>query len=202
VSDVDRALAQLADIRTQMTASIRFRGLAPEAVAGTGMLALAAAFSQMTWPAYFSGNPARFVLFWTIVGAIAAIAIAIEAFGRSHRLHGNMADLMMGSTIRLFVPFGAVGGLLTLVLLHTAPEVYWLLPGLWQMLIALLAFTAAITNLPQTVAWVAGWYLLCATIVLVLAGQDHMATPWMMGLPFGGGQLLMASLLQRASEKQ
>ena len=199
MSDVEHALSQLADIRTQMAASARFRGLTPEAVAGTGVLALVAAFLQATWPTQFPRDPVNFTLFWVAVGAIAASAIAIEAFGRSHRVHGSMAERMMDSTLRLFVPFGAVGGLLTLLLLRTAPEVCWLLPGLWQMLIALLGFAAAVTNLPRIVAWGAAWYLLCATAVIMLTGQDHMATPWMMGLPFGLGQLLMAALLYRAS---
>lgn len=199
MSDVEHALSQLADIRTQMAASARFRGMAPEAVAGTGILALVAAFLQTIWPAQFPDDPVSFTLFWVAVSAIAASAIAIEAFGRAHRLHGGMAERMMGSTLRLFVPFGVVGGLLTFVLLRTAPDVCWLLPGLWQMLIALLGFAAAVTNLPRVVAWGAAWYLLCATAVLMLAGQDHMATPWMMGLPFGMGQLLMAGLLHRAS---
>lgn len=199
MSDVEHALSQLADIRTQMAASARFRGMAPEAVAGTGILALVAAFLQKGWPEQFPGDPVSFTLFWVMVSAIAASAIAIEAFGRAHRLHGGMAERMMRSTLRLFVPFGVVGGLLTFVLLRTAPDVCWLLPGLWQMLIALLGFAAAVTNLPRVVAWGAAWYLLCATAVLMLAGQDHMATPWMMGLPFGMGQLLMAGLLHRAS---
>lgn len=200
MTDVEHALSQLASIRTQMAASVRFRGLAPEAVAGTGILALVAACLQTAWPAQFAGDPVSFTLLWVVVGATAAAAIAIEAIGRSHRLHGGMAELMMGSTLRLFVPFGVVGAVLTLVLLYTAPEISWLLPGMWQMLIALLGFTAAVTNLPRLVAWGGVWYLLCATTVLVLAGQDHMATPWMMGLPFGGGQLLIALLLKRASE--
>lgn len=199
MSDVEHALSQLANIRTQMAASARFRGFAPEAVAGTGILALLAAFLQAAWPEQFPADPDNFTLFWSAVGAIAASAIAIEAFGRSHRLHGNMAERMMGSTLRLFVPFGVVGGLLTLVLLRIAPETLWLLPGLWQMLIALLGFAAAVTNLPRIVAWSAAWYLLSATVVLMLAGQDHVATPWMMGLPFGFGQLLMAGLLHRAA---
>ncbi|MES1984584.1 MAG: hypothetical protein V4461_06460 [Pseudomonadota bacterium] len=199
MSDVEHALSQLAEIRTQMAASARFRGLAPQAIAGTGILAFVAAFLQTALPAQFPGEPVSYTLFWAAVGAIAASAIAIEAFGRAHRLHGGMAERMMGSTLRLFVPFGAVGGLLTLVVLLTAPEVCWLLPGLWQMLIALLGFAAAVTNLPRVVAWGAAWYLLCATAVLMLAGLDHMATPWMMGVPFGIAQILMAGLLHRAS---
>ena len=140
------------------------------------------------------GDPVDYALFWSAVGLLAGGMIAVEALGRARRVHGGMADVLIGESLRLFLPFGVVGAVLTLVLLRGAPEAAWLLPGLWQMLVALLGFSAAATNLPCSVAW----YLLCATAVLTLAGQAQATSPWMMGLPFGVGQLLVAALLHRA----
>ncbi len=199
MTDIEHALEQVTAIRSQMAASTRFRGFAPAVVASTGLLALAAAAAQGTWPERLSAGPVGYALFWMAVAAAATGAIAIEALGRSRRLHGGMADAMIGGTLRLFLPFGAAGALVTLVFVRAEPEACRLLPGLWQMLVALLGFSAAATTLPRSLAWGAGWYLACATIVLTLAARSSGATPWMMGLPFGGGQLLVAALLHRAA---
>lgn len=47
--------------------------------------------------------------------------------------------------------------------------------------------------------WVAGWYFLCGTIVLALAGRSGVLSPWMMGLPFAIGQAVVAVILYRAN---
>jgi hypothetical protein len=52
--------------------------------------------------------------------------------------------------------------------------------------------------LPRSVAWASAWYLLSGATVLALAASTRTPTPWMMGLPFGVGQLILAILLYRA----
>mgnify|MGYP003128561640 CR=1 FL=1 len=201
MTDVDHALAELTAIRLQMAASTRFRGFAPSIVAATGVLALAGAAAQSSWPAALASGPVAFAGFWSVIGVAAGGMIAVEALGRSYRLHGVLADVMVGGTMRLFLPFGVAGALITLVFMRAAPEACRLLPGLWQMLIALLGFTAASTSLPRSLIWGAGWYLACATVVLLLAASQDGLSPWLMGVPFGGGQLLIAWLLHRAAEQ-
>jgi hypothetical protein len=44
-----------------------------------------------------------------------------------------------------------------------------------------------------------GWYFLTGFLSLVLASESHALSPWLMGLPFLGGQLLMASILYFSS---
>lgn len=196
--DVEHAMAQLAEIRSQMALSTRFRGIAPVVVGATGILALAAAALQSLWTEDSIRQGEGYILFWTMVAVVAGSMIAVEALGRARRLHGRMADTMIGSTLRLFLPFGATGAILTFVIVRVAPNVWWLLPGLWLSYVSLLGFAAAMTTLPRTITWAAGWYFLSATAVLVLAGQSGEATPWMMGISFGVGQLLTAYLLDRA----
>lgn len=201
MTDVDHALAQLTAIRLQMSASTRFRGFAPSVVAATGVLALIGAAAQSLWPAELASEPVASAAFWSVIGVAAGGMIGIEALSRSYRLHGMLADVMVGGTMRLFLPFGVVGALITLVFMRAAPEACRLLPGLWQMLVALLGFTAASTSLPRSLTWGAGWYLVCATIVLLLTGDRGNVSPWLMGVPFGGGQLLIAWLLHCAAEQ-
>jgi hypothetical protein len=68
------------------------------------------------------------------------------------------------------------------------------------MLIALVGF-ASVSSLPRAIVWPAGWYFVCATVVLVLAARDGTLSPWMMGVPFGVGQLIVAATLHRDSRR-
>ena len=72
-----------------------------------------------------------------------------------------------------------------------------MLPGLWQIFVALGLF-AAVRCLPRAVMLAGAWYLLAGTAVLILASEDEALSPWLMGLPFGAGQLLMAAALHFA----
>ena len=73
-----------------------------------------------------------------------------------------------------------------------------MLPGLWQVLVSLGVF-ASVRSLPRTVAFAGAWYFVAGFAALLLASQDHLLSPWTMGLPFAIGQLLMAAILHFAS---
>jgi hypothetical protein len=47
-------------------------------------------------------------------------------------------------------------------------------------------------------AWGAGWYFLTATASLLVGAGAPDVSPWIMGVPFGMGQLLIAGLLHAA----
>lgn len=200
MTDLDHALSQLAYIQDRFAASTRFRGLAPHAVALTGLLALALAAAQTGWPGSFGAAGVGYVWAWVAAAAVAAGLVAVEALERSRRLHGGLADRMIAGTLRLLLPFGAAGAVITFVIARTAPDAIWILPGLWQLLVALIGF-AAVTTLPPTIVWPAGWYFACGTATLLLAGRTATPTPWMMGLPFGVGQLLVAVILHREGRR-
>jgi hypothetical protein len=87
------------------------------------------------------------------------------------------------------------GALVTAVLIRVAPEAVWMLPGLWQILFSLGVFASA-RFLPRAVFVVAAWYLFAGLICLAIAASARLLSPWMMGLPFGIGQLLAAAILQ------
>ena len=199
MTEVDHALSQLAFIKDRVAASTRFRGLAPHAVALTGVLALALATAQTVWSDRFGATGMAYVCAWVAAAAIAAGLIAVEALERARRLHGGLAEMMIAGTLRLLLPFGAAGAVITLVIGRTAPDAIWILPGLWQLLIALIGF-AAVSTLPPMIVWPAGWYFVCGTMTLLVAGQAGAPSPWMMGLPFGIGQLLVALTLHQAGK--
>ncbi len=198
--DLDRALSELAFIQDRFAASTRFRGLAPLAVASTGVLALALAAGQPVAPDRFGATGVPYVIAWVAAAAIAAGLVAVETLERARRLHGGLADLLIAGTLRLLLPFGAAGAVVTLVIARTAPDAIWILPGLWQLLIALIGFVS-VSTLPPGVVWPAGWYFACGSVTLLLAGRSGAPTPWMMGVPFGVGQVLVAVILHRAGQR-
>jgi len=198
MTELDQALSQLAFIHDRVAASTRFRGLAPSAVALTGALALALATAQSVAPGSWGAGGLGFVWAWVGLAVVATGVIAVEALDRARRLHGGLADLMIAGTLRLLLPFGAAGAVVTLVIARAAPDAIWILPGLWQLLIALIGFSA-VNTLPPAILWAAGWYFGCGTLTLLLAAQAGAPSPWMMGLPFGVGQLLVAMILHQAA---
>lgn len=196
MSDLHKALADIGRIRVQLAAGTMFRGFGPTVIAVSGLLAIAVAVGQ-TGGVLPAEPPLPFLLTWVVVAIIASVLIGIEMRARTHRQHGGLADTMLLGAIEHFLPFGAAGAVIAAILMRNAPELAWLLPGLWQMLVGLGLF-AAIRFLPRTVMLAAAWYLLAGTVVLMLASTSRTLGPWDMGLPFGIGQLLLAGILRIA----
>ena len=198
MSDLDKALADIFAIRSQIAAGTAFRGYGPAAVAATGGLALATAILQFLWLDDPSAHPLEFFAGWAIAALVSGGMIWTEMQARSRRHHSGLADVMIHQAIEQFLPAGVAGVLLAVMLLKFAPETLWLLPGLWQVLVSLGIF-ASVRSLPRTVAFAGAWYFVAGFGCLLLASQSHTLSPWTMGLPFVIGQLLMAAILHFAS---
>jgi hypothetical protein len=196
--DIDKALADIFAIRSQIAAGTAFRGYGPAAVAATGGLALMTAVAQFLMLDDPSGQPMIFFAGWAAAALISAGIIGVEMRARSHRHHSGLADAMVHQAVEQFLPAGAAGALLAVVLGRFAPETLWMLPGLWQLLVSL-GISASVRSLPRTVALAAAWYFVAGFATLRLASQDYALSPWTMGLPFVVGQLLMAAILHFAS---
>ena len=199
MSDLDKALADIITIRSQIAAGTAFRGYGPAAVAATGGVALLTAVLQYVLLADPTGHPLTFLFGWALAAAVSALMIWIEMQARSRRHHSGLADAMIHQAIEQFLPAGIAGVLLAVVLWKFAPEALWLLPGLWQVLVSLGVF-ASVRSLPRSVALAGAWYFVSGFIVVLIASQSHTLSPWTMGLPFVIGQWLMAAILYFASE--
>jgi hypothetical protein len=199
MSDLDKALADIITIRSQIAAGTAFRGYGPAAVAATGGVALLTAVLQYFLLADPTGHPLSFLFGWALAAAVSALMIWIEMQARSRRHHSGLADAMIHQAIEQFLPAGIAGVLLAVVLWKFAPEALWLLPGLWQVLVSLGVF-ASVRSLPRSVALAGAWYFVSGFIVVLIASQSHTLSPWTMGLPFVIGQWLMAAILYFASE--
>ena len=200
MSDIEEALSQIADIKAQLMASTRFRGFAPGTLVAVAIVCALATVAQLLWPSKFAGSTMEYVEFWAIVLSGTALFLAVEAFSRSRILHGAMSGAMLVATLRQLLPFAAAQLVISIVICRNAPESAWLLPGLWQIIVALVGF-CALTNLPRTIMWAAAWFFLCGTFVLLMAGTQQGLSPWMMGVPFTIGYALIALILYRSQSE-
>lgn len=201
MNDIEQALAQISDIRSTLAASTRFRGFAPEVLLLAAGASLLLAIAQTIWPDKLAANDVQHVILWGSLLAIAGVTVTLEAVYRGHALHGDMAGSMLRTLLSLVIPYVAVQTVIGAVICYYAPQVAWLIPGLWQLLVSLVCHSF-ITRLPRSVIWVARWYFLCGTIVLILAAQTGHLSPWMMGIPFAVGHALLAYFLRHSGETQ
>jgi hypothetical protein len=199
VRDLDKALADILAIRNQIAAGTAFRGYGPVAIAATGAIALLTACAESLWLEDPTGRPLPFFGAWIVAALASAVLVGIEMRARSHRHHSGLADAMIRQAVEQFLPAGAAGALLALMLGKFAPEAVWMLPGLWLVLVSLGVFASA-RSLPGMVVIAGAWYFVAGFCVLVLASQSHALSPWSMGLPFAIGQFLLAAILYFASE--
>jgi hypothetical protein len=195
MSDLQRALADIGNIRERLAAGTMFRGFGPSVIAATGALALAAATAQSLL--HPLADVITYVAIWTVVAIVSVALIGTEMVARSRRHHEGLADVMLFNAAEHFMPVGAAGAVIAAILLRFAPDVAWLLPGLWQMLLGVGLFVA-LRFLPRSIAIAAAWYFVAGAVVLIMACQSRTLSPWMMGIPFGVGQFLMAALLHVA----
>ena len=196
MGDLEKALADISEIRSQMARGTEFRGYGPATLAATGALALLAAVAQALWLGHPADHVDLYVALWGTTAVVCVILIGLDMVLRSWRIHSGLAQEMVWSAVEQFLPAGVAGGLLTAVLLEYAPEDLWMLPGLWQIVFSLGVF-ACCRFLPRAIFAVGIWYLVAGLACLVFAQGELALSPWAMGVPYGVGQLLVAAILQR-----
>jgi hypothetical protein len=196
MKDLERALADITAIRSQIARGTQFRGYGPITVAATGLLALLAAAMQ----ALFLPDPAAhmfvYLALWVGMAALAVMLTGAEMLARTRRIHGGFADDMLYAAVEQFIPAGVAGTLLTVVLYRFAPNALWMLPGLWQIVFSLGVF-ASCRSLPRGMFAVGVWYLAAGLATLAFSASMPFS-PWAM-VPFGVGQLVMAFVIYRAT---
>jgi hypothetical protein len=195
--DLDKALADISAMRSQIARGAEFRGYGPITFAATGVLALAAGGVQALWLPEPVSDVLKYLALWIATAAISVVLIGIEMVARTRRIHTVLADEMIYAAVEQFIPAGVAGVLLGFVLFRFAPEALWMLPGLWQIVISLGLF-ASCRSLPRPMFAAGVWYLATGLAALAFANGVHAFSPWAMALPFGIGQLVVAFVLFRS----
>ena len=199
--ELDKALADIIAIRSQIAAGTAFRGYGPATMAATAGVALLTAVLQSAFLDSPTASPLTFFFGWSLAALGSLVMIGIEMRLRSQRHHSGLADAMIHQAVEHFLPSFIAGVLLAAMFWKFAPEALWMLPGLWQILVSIGVF-ASVRSLPRSVAFAGAWYFVAGFTVLLLSSQTHALSPWAMGLPFAIGQSLMATILYFASGDQ
>jgi hypothetical protein len=194
VRDLHKALADIDAIKKQVARGTQFRGYGPVTIAFTGLLSLLAAVVQTLWLDNPREQLSEYLAIWLGTAALSVALIGAETVTRSRRLHSELADEMIHSAIEQLIPVAVAGALLTFVLLRFAPDSLWLMPGLWQILFSLGIF-ASCRFLPRALFLAGAWYLSAGLVCIAIATTGGAWSPWLMGIPFGVGQLMMAGIL-------
>jgi hypothetical protein len=196
MNELDRALAEISMIRGQMARSLEFRGLGAATLAGTGVLALVAALAQALWIRDPDRDIGTYLCLWIGVAVLSALLIAAEMTTRAVRAHSGLAQEMIFNAVEQFLPAAVAGASLTAVLFVAAPTALWMLPGLWQIVFSLGLF-ASRRCLSPAIGLAGVWYLMSGLACLMIGDGAQAFAPWVMGLPFGLGQLLIATIVYR-----
>jgi hypothetical protein len=199
VREIDKALADIVEIRSQIAAQTTFRGYGPVAVGLTGLLGFSTAAAQSLLP--IAPTPQLYCAEWLATAALCAAVVWIEMQGRSRRLHSSLADAMIHQAIEQFLPATAASIVMPAFLLMFAPQDAWLIPGLWQIFVSLGVF-ASLQNLPRNMVLSGAWYFVSGFAFLMMGCLTRELSPWVMGLPFLGGQFLMAGILYFSAGEQ
>src|SRR4029453_8822198 len=184
--DLDKALADITTIRSQVARGTQFRGYGPMTFAATGLLALLAGAVQAVWLPDPSAHVFSYLILWVATAVVSVGLIGIEMVARTRRIHTVLADEMIYAAVEQFIPAAVAGVLLGFVLFRFAPDTLWMLPGLWQIVVSLGVF-ASCGPAPRPTFAAGVWYLAAGLGVLAFAQGTHAFSPWAMALPFGIG---------------
>ena len=196
--DLDKALADITAIRSQMARGTEFRGYGPATIAATAVLAVVAAVVQALWLPDPANDALAYIALWVATAAVSVLLIGSEMVARTRRIHSGLADEMIHAATEQFIPAGVAGMLLTFVLYRYAPQDLWMLPGLWQIVFSLGLF-ASCRSLPRAMFVAAVWYLAAGLCALAFANGAHAFSPYAMAVPYGIGQLFIALVVYRAN---
>jgi len=195
MTELRQALAEISAIRAQVARGTQFRGYGPRSIAASGLLALLVAGIQARFFLPSEHDPSAFLAVWVATAVVSVALAALETLARAKRVHVGYAREMIHTAVEQFLPALVIGMLLTAVLTRTAPQVLWMLPGLWELAFSLGIF-ASCRFLPRPMFAVGLWYLVCGLTCLAIESGSRTLSPWTMGIPFGVGQLLVAATLQ------
>src|SRR5437899_11341451 len=191
--DLHKALDDISGIRRQMAHSTQFRGYGPATLASTGVIAFLAASLQSIWLPDPANHIPAYLSIWISTAVLSAALTGVQMYTRTHRIHSGLSDEMIRMAVEQFLPAVGAGLLITIALVRFVPAVFWMLPGLWQVIFSLGIFSSC-RFLPRLMVAAGAWYMFTG-LVCIAVGDNRALAPWTMGLAYGAGQLLVAAIL-------
>jgi hypothetical protein len=199
MADLNRALVEIRSIRRQVAKTTEFRGYGPSTLFTTAILALLTGAAQAHWLPEPATHPVQYVALWLTTGILCAALIATQMLTRANRLHSGMADEMVRMAVAQFLPAAIAGAILPFVLLRVTQNVFWMLPGLWQIIFSLGVF-ASCRCLPRPMLLVGVWFLLTG-LACVGLGDIRSLAPATMSGAYAIGMALVAAIHYLSARK-
>lgn len=199
MTDLNRALVDIRNIRRQVAQATEFRGYGPLTLSATAVLALLAGIVQSRWLPEPANFPVQYVALWLTTALLCAALIASQMIGRAKRLHSGMADEMIRMAVAQFLPAAIAGAIVPFVLLRVPGDVFWMLPGLWQIIFSLGVF-ASCRSLPRPMMLVGAWFLITG-LAYVALGDVRALAPATMSGAYAIGMMLVAAIHYLSAQK-
>lgn len=199
MADLNQALVEIRTIRRQVAQNTEFRGYGPATLFVTAVVAALMGVVQAYWLPEPATHPVQYVILWLTMGAFCAALIGTQMLTRANRLHSGMADEMVRMAVAQFLPAAVAGAILPFVLLHVAQNVFWMLPGLWQIIFSLGVF-ASCRCLPRPMLLVGAWFLLTGLACIGL-GDTRSLAPFTMSGAYAVGMALVAAIHYHSARK-
>lgn len=192
--DLTSALDRIEEIHAQVAKGEVFRGYRPVPVALAGAIGLLAGWLQpRVVPA--GGDGTGFLAFWL---AVAAFNVALNAgvIGWGYlRSQDAFARRHTRQVVGQFVPSLLAGAVVSFALPAADAGLVRLLPGLWALLLGLGVF-ASRPYLARATGWVALWFVVAGTGLLVFPLRDLARLGLANAVVFGAGLLAAAVVLR------
>lgn len=192
MTDLNRALVDIRSIRRQVARTTEFRGYGPLTLSATALLAVIAGVVQQWWIPDAAAHPVSYVALWLTTAIVCAALIATQMLTRANRLHSGIADEMIQMAVTQFLPAGVAGAVLPLVLLRAPRDVFWMLPGMWQIIFSLGVF-ASCRCLPRWMVVVGVWFLVTGMGCIALGDSRALSAVTMSGA-YGVGMAMVAAI--------
>jgi hypothetical protein len=192
--EVERALADLAEVRDRLASVQEFRGYSGTAAAASGAVAVVAGAIQ------FAVAPApqtpeeigRYLTIWLsclacalLINYGALLAWYLRSAGRRERQQTRTAGVAI-------IPAIALGAVLSLAMI--AHRMFWILPGIWYSSYGIGLFSSR-AMLPRGVIVVAAAFLVAGAALILTLDMDLPLHYWVMPIGFGLGQAIIGHLL-------
>jgi len=199
--ELREALDQIAEIRHRLVESELFYGYRALPIAVSGLFALAAGSVQPLVVPDPVQDVRTYVLFWSAV-AVLSLAVAAGTVVLRDCLAGpSPTRALTWIAVRQFVPCLVSGAVVAGAVVRLGPDSAWLLPGLWQLFFAQGIFASG-RILPRSVYLAGAFYFFAGSLNFVIWRGGDALSPWAMAVPFGAGQLLVASILYWTLERR
>lgn len=195
MTDLERALADIAEVRERLGHVQRFRGYSAIAAAASGAFALAAGLLQaMIVPHVRTAHEGHLYFALWFACCAASVLVNYGAIAHWYVNDANARDRWQTTTVGLsMLPALILGAALSFACLHA--NLYALLPGVWYGCYGVGLF-ASRTMVPRGVVPIAAAFMIAGMGLLFVPAAMALQW-WVLPLGFGSGQLAIAFIIMR-----